>query len=160
MIFSLLHPFSDYYFIPIIFWFAYEGENQGKLINIGRSENIKRQHLFKCKGNDRFTYQKCFLKILTMHRFNFIGSYSFCTFRPIHILKTLCWIKWVKLIQFLAKFTPVWLPETSQSNDKQKSFSDYVLFPLVAHLKLGTGPATPQKSFRPTFINNTVAFCV
>ena len=27
LIFSLLHPFSDYYFIPIIFRFAYEGEN-------------------------------------------------------------------------------------------------------------------------------------
>ena len=89
LIFSHLHPFPDYYFIPIIFQFAYEGENQGKLINVWRSENIKRQHLFKCIGNERFTYQKCFLEILTMDRFNFIGRYTFCTFRPIHVLNAL-----------------------------------------------------------------------
>ena len=49
------------------------------------------------------------------------------------------------------KCTPVWVPETSQSNDKQK-FRLFFFFPSVAHFQLGTGLATPKKVFVPPLL--------
>ena len=80
-------------------------------------------------------------KIKALH----FALYGFCT---------RCCIKTAVQAEFLAKFSPVWVSETSKSNNKLKSFgilqvakvvinflqffSDFYFLPSMEHFKLGT----------------------
>ena len=76
------------------------------------------------------------LKNLIFAQFSFIGSYNFCTFRPIQVLDALLNIVARWTINFLQIFL----------SDYSYSIQIYLFF-LVAHFKQCTGLATPKKVF-------------
>ena len=125
LIFSLLHSFSDYYFILIIFRFAYEGENQRRLINVWRSKNIKKQHLSKCVGNDWFSHWKYLLKNINNAPFSFYWFLHILTYTSFRLGLQFNELETIS-DEFLAKFKPIWVPEMAQTNKKRKSYEIFL----------------------------------